>query len=150
MMRWLLVSLMFLTGAGNRMVRGAEAISSREIVSLFNGRDLAGWKSWLADTKQDDPRGVFSVRDGAIRISGDGRGYLATEKSYRDYRLVVEFRWGEKNFLDRTAAARDAGLFLHSQGPDGNSFDGDGAYRGDRMPDHARGGRGFLDYQGPR
>lgn len=115
--------------AATHRVSADEPVSPQEITPLYNGRDLAGWTTWLADTKQNDPRGVFSVRDGAIRIAGEGRGYLATEKSYRDYRLVAEFRWGEKNFLDRTAAARDAGLFLHSQGPDGNSYDGDGAYR---------------------
>lgn len=111
-------------------VVGEEAVSPRgEAIRLFNGRALAGWRSWLRDTKRDDPRGVFSVRDGMIRISGDGLGYLATARAYRDYRLVVEFRWGEKNHGDRVKAARDSGVFLHSQGPDGNSFDGGGAYK---------------------
>lgn len=98
-------------------------------IVLFNGRDLDGWKTWLRDTKRDDPRGVFGVRDGTIRISGDGLGYLATDRAYRDYRLVVEFRWGERNYGDRVDKARDSGLFLHAQGSDGNSFDADGAYR---------------------
>lgn len=95
---------------------------------LFNGKDLSGWTTWLVDTKREDPRGVYSVRDGVIRISGDGFGYLATEKSYRDYRLVAEFKWGTKNWRGREKNARDSGIFLHATGPDGNSYDGNGAF----------------------
>lgn len=106
-----------------------ETIAPREAIPLFNGKDLAGWTTWLGDAKREDPRGVYSVRDGMIRISGDGFGYLATEKTYQNYRLVVEFRWGRKNWQGREKNARDSGLFLHSVGPDGNSYDGKGAFR---------------------
>jgi len=98
-------------------------------VPLFNGKDLSGWTTWLGDAKREDPRGVFSVQDGMIRISGDGFGYLATEKEHRDYRLVVEFKWGRANWRGREKNARDSGIFLHSVGPDGNSVDGKGAFR---------------------
>jgi hypothetical protein len=110
---------------------GAEdAKSPSKSVALFNGKDLTGFHTWLQDTKRDDPRRVFSVTpDGLLRISGDGFGYLATDESFKDYRLVVEFRWGRRNWRGREGNARDAGVFLHSQGPDGNSFDGDGAYK---------------------
>jgi hypothetical protein len=106
-----------------------EAIAPGEAIRLFNGRDLSGLYTWLSDTKRDDPRKVYSVQDGMIRISGDGFGYLGTEKAYRDYRLVVEFRWGAKNWRGREKNARDSGIFLHASGPDGNSFDGKGAFR---------------------
>jgi len=98
-------------------------------VALFNGKDLSGWTTWLGDTKREDPRKVFTVQDGMVRISGDGFGYLATEKEYRDYRLVVEFKWGSKNWRGREKNARDSGLFLHATGPEGNSVDGNGAFR---------------------
>lgn len=100
-----------------------------EAIALFNGENLDGLYTWLGDTGYDDPRDVFTVADGQIRISGDGFGYLATERAYRDYRLVVEFRWGDRNWRHRVGKARDAGIFLHSVGPDGNSYDGDGAFR---------------------
>jgi hypothetical protein len=98
---------------------------------LFNGTNLLGWYSWLVDTKRADPRRVFSVTNGMIRISGDGLGYLATEQEFSDYQLVVEFRWGERNWPwgERIGKARDSGVFLHSVGPDGNSYDGRGAFR---------------------
>jgi hypothetical protein len=97
-------------------------------IELFNGKDLDGWSSWLVDARHRDPRMVFSTHEGAIRISGDGLGYLKTRDQYRDYRLTVEFRWGERNHLDRRDKARDSGIFLHAVGPDGNSYDGKGAY----------------------
>ena len=104
-------------------------VAPSQAIPLFNGKDLSGWTTWLVDSKRDDPRGVYSVRDGMIRISGDGFGYLATEKGYRDYRMVVEFKWGRKNWQGREKNGRDSGLFLHSVGPDGNSVDGKGAFR---------------------
>ncbi|MBM3841460.1 MAG: DUF1080 domain-containing protein [Verrucomicrobia bacterium] len=99
-------------------------------IPLFNGANLDGLYTWLVDAKHSDPRRVFSVTNGLIRISGDGLGYLATKQEYRDYRLVVEFKWGEKNWPwgDRVGKARDSGIFLHATGPDGNSQDGKGAF----------------------
>lgn len=97
---------------------------------LFNGRDLTGWRPWLVDTRHEDPRGVFTVTNGWLRLSGEGLGYLGTTQAYRDYRLIVEFKWGERNWPwgDRVGKARDSGVFLHSFGPDGNSHDGGGAF----------------------
>jgi hypothetical protein len=97
---------------------------------LFNGVDLRGFHTWLVDTRREDPRRVFSVTNGLLRLSGDGLGYLATESEYRDYRLVAEFRWGTTNraWGERVGRARDSGIFLHGTGPDGNSHDGNGAF----------------------
>jgi hypothetical protein len=107
------------------------AISPKdEPIILFNGKDLSGFYTWLLDTKKEDPRKVFSVQDKMIHISGDGFGYLATEKRYANYELIAEFKWGEKNFRGRENKARDSGIFLHAYGPDGNSVDGQGAYKG--------------------
>ena len=101
-----------------------------QFTRLFNGANLDGLSTWLVDTKYEDPRRVFSVTNGMIRVSGDGLGYLATNRQYRDYRLVVEFKWGRQNWPwgDRIGKARDSGIFLHATGPDGNSHDGKGAF----------------------
>src|SRR5262245_22251254 len=72
------------------------AIAPRETVSLFSGRDLSGLTTWHKETKREDPRKVFRVTDGMIHLTGDGNGYVATEKEYRDYHLVVEYKWGQK------------------------------------------------------
>ena len=97
---------------------------------LFNGTNLAGFTTWLVDTRHADPRRVFTVTNGLLRISGEGLGYLATRDEHRDYVLAVDFKWGATNSTwgDRIGKARDSGLFLHATGPHGNSFDGGGAF----------------------
>ncbi|MBI3415020.1 MAG: DUF1080 domain-containing protein [Verrucomicrobia bacterium] len=104
---------------------------TNRVIQLFNGKDLSGFYTWLVDTKREDPRRVFTVTNGMIHVSGDGLGYLSTEREYQNYRLSVEFKWGERNWTwgDRIGKTRDSGIFLHSIGPDGNSHDGQGAFK---------------------
>jgi hypothetical protein len=92
-------------------------IAPQRVVSLFNGRDLTGLTTWLKDTQRDDPRKVFQVTDGMIHLSGEGNGYVATEREYRDYRLVVEYKWGQRT--DGGKYVRNSGILLHARGPDG-------------------------------
>lgn len=70
------------------------------------------------------------MTNGWLRISGDGLGYLGTVEEYSDYTLKLEYKWGATNTVwgDRIGKARDSGVFLHATGPDGNSFDGKGAF----------------------
>jgi hypothetical protein len=89
------------------------------IIQLFNGKDLTGLTTWLKDTKREDPKQVFAVHDGMIHISGDGSGYIATEKEYKDYRLIVEYKWGKRT--DGGRFVRNSGVLLHATGPDGGA-----------------------------
>lgn len=106
------------------------ATAPKDFIPLFNGKNLDGLYTWLVDSQHEDPREVFSVSNGQIRISGDGLGYLGTRESYENYDLYLEFRWGKKNWKwgDRIGRARDSGLFLNATGRDGNSVDGQGAF----------------------
>ncbi len=88
-------------------------------IKLFNGRNLEGFYTWIRGSKYSDPKKVFTVEDGMIHISGDGYGGLITNQAYRDYHLIVEFKWGEKTWGNRVDRARDSGLLLHCWGPDG-------------------------------
>ena len=88
-------------------------------IKLFDGHSLGDCHTWLQDTKREDPRSVFRVEDGLIHITGDGLGSIITNEAYRDYHLVLEYRWGEKTWHKRENAARDSGLLIHSRGPDG-------------------------------
>ncbi len=96
-----------------------EPVTPNQTVALFNDKDLTGFTTWLRDTKRDDPRRVFRVADGQLHITGDGFGYLATEKEYRDYRVVVEYKWGTKT--DGGKYVRNAGVLLNAIGPDGGA-----------------------------
>lgn len=96
--------------------------------ALFANQSLDGWYSWLLTSGYDDKENVFAYTRGMLRISGRQPGYLATARSYRDYQLSLEFRWGRDQIESRDGMARDAGVFVHASGPDGNSVDADGAY----------------------
>jgi len=96
-----------------------EPIVPGKPIRLFNGKDLTGFTTWLKATGRSDPKHVFSVVDGMIRISGEGLGYLATEKAYKNYHLSLEYKWG-KNTTDRTSV-RNSGALLHAIGPDGGA-----------------------------
>ena len=88
-------------------------------IKLFNGRNMEGFYTWVRDETYSDPNKVFTVKDGMIHISGNGYGGLITNKSYRDYHLIVEFKWGEKTWGNRVDRSRDSGLLLHCWGPNG-------------------------------
>jgi hypothetical protein len=94
-------------------------IVPKEVIKLFNGKDLTGLTTWLKETKDADPRKVFTAKDGIIHVSGDGFGYLATDKEYHDYHLTVEYRWGKKT--DGGKFVRNSGILLHAIGPDGGA-----------------------------
>ena len=67
----------------------------------------------------DDPKDIWKLEGDELHISGRGYGYVATKKDYRDYHLVIEFKWGTKTHGARETKARDNGLLLHSYGPHG-------------------------------
>lgn len=97
----------------------AEAIAPRAgVTRLFNGTNLSGLYGWLKDTKYEDPRRVFSVTNGLLQITGEVAGYLATQKEFKDYHLIVEYKWGTRTYGSKTV--RNSGILLHAAGPDGN------------------------------
>jgi hypothetical protein len=88
-------------------------------IPLFNGRNLDGLYTWLEHSKYDDPKRVFTVVDGQLRITGEEWGGIATRQDFRDYRLVAEWRWGGLTFEPRKDKARDSGILIHGVGEDG-------------------------------
>jgi hypothetical protein len=94
------------------------AVTPKAPLALFNGKNLDGWSSWLRQGQTADPQGVFRVDNGILRISGQDWGGVTTLENYRDYRLVVEWRWGGKTWGDRETKARDSGILIHAIGPD--------------------------------
>jgi hypothetical protein len=100
------------------------AVSPKDgVIRLFDGKTLGDCYTWLKDTKREDPRNVFTVEDGMIHVSGDGLGALVTNKKYRDYHLVLEYKFGERRWHKREQATRDSGVLIHSNGKDGGYQD---------------------------
>ena len=111
--------LLLVTLAAGFAVLAQDASAPERRQALFNGRNLDGWYTWLRDGHYTDPKQVFTVLDGEIRISGEEWGGLATRREYRDYHLVVEWRWGKKTWGNREGKARDSGILVHGVGEDG-------------------------------
>ncbi|MFO0968271.1 MAG: DUF1080 domain-containing protein [Gemmataceae bacterium] len=98
---------------------------------LFNGKDLAGWDTWLGKPTGEkepvglnkDPKMVYTVVDAdgkpAIRISGEIFGAITSKEEFGNYHLKLDFKWGEKRWPPREKAVRDSGLLYHCVGPHG-------------------------------
>jgi hypothetical protein len=68
-------------------------------------------------TNQDE---IWAVdEEGHLQVSGKGMGYIRTDRKFRDYHLVMEYRWGERTLATRADRARDCGLLIHAYGEDG-------------------------------
>ena len=111
--------------------------AQRKKQSLFNGKDLKGWDTFIAagyDTVQkkrvgkplglnNDSIKVFSVvqEDGkpALRVSGERFGGISTQQEFKNYHLTVEFKWGKKRWPPRHDKKRDSGVLYHAVGPHG-------------------------------
>ena len=118
-------------GSGEKLVASAkhllnelhpgrrQAIIPKDTIHLFNGTNLDGWYTWLKGDQYRDPKHVFSVKDGIIRISGEEWGGIATRNAYRDYHLIVEWKWGGPTHGERASKARDSGILVHAVGEDG-------------------------------
>jgi hypothetical protein len=102
-------------------------------VSLFNGKNLDGWDTWLGKPYKGneviglnkDPNKVYTVvdEDGkpAIRISGEIFGALTSKQEFANYHLRLEFKWGKKKWPPRDGekTPRDSGLLYHCVGKHG-------------------------------
>lgn len=89
------LGLILLSVAGARAQPAPpEAIVPDRVIPLFNGRDLSGWTADVPakDTNPNAPDS-FIVRNGMLVSLGEPRGHLLTNSTYRDYRLVVEYRF---------------------------------------------------------
>lgn len=108
----------------------AAAISAAEPAQnpthLFNGTNLDGWYIVVKNARSDDPNHLVQIENGAIHMYKDApadspqpAGYIVTEKEYSNYRLRLEYKWGDKRFGGRSKAPRDAGILYHATGKDG-------------------------------
>lgn len=56
-------------------------------VSIFNGRDLTGWK-----VNQGGKMSVWGAQDGILYVDGRGGGWLLSEKDYGDFEIRLEYK----------------------------------------------------------
>lgn len=80
------------------------------VTPLFNGKDLTGWHADIpAADKDENLEPSFIAREGMLVSLGKPRGHLITDKSYSDYKLVVEYRFPGK--------PGNCGVLVHTSTP---------------------------------
>lgn len=93
--------------------------------SLFNGEDLTGWTAHWAKPPVDarPASAMFTVENGMIHTyaqdvagSPQQQAYIQTDGDYANYRLSLEYKWGDKKFPPRMDLVRDAGVVYHNYG----------------------------------
>ena len=96
-------------------------------VSLFNGKDLKGWKVKIAGHKLNDNYGnTFRVENGILKVSYDkydkfdGKfGHLFYKDKFSHYILRVEYRFvGKQTPGGPSWAFRNSGIMIHGQSPE--------------------------------
>lgn len=95
-------------------------VTENATVSLFNGENLDGWYTFIKDRgRNEDPKNVFSIENGLLRITGEEWGCITTNEEFENYHLVTEFKWAGKTYAPRENNTRDCGILVHSVGEDG-------------------------------
>jgi hypothetical protein len=103
--------ILFHTNHGLAGDSAPAAIAPAGRIELFNGRDFSGWTFCLRTNAE--PSQTWTVTNGVMHCAGQPFGYLRTEKSYRDYKLTIEWR-----FVKAAPRADNSGVLLHVQPPD--------------------------------
>jgi hypothetical protein len=89
----------------------------KSAIVLFDGSDLKNFDTFLTSQGlNSDPEHVFQVEGGVIHVSGKEFGYLITKKTYQNFYLRAEFKWGEGTYGSREGKARDSGILYNVQG----------------------------------
>ena len=114
---------MLAVGFGSCPGQDENAVVPNKVVNLLSqtGRtiNLNGKRSGATD-----PSKIWMLdEERHLKVAGRGLGYIRTKKAYRDYHLVMEYKWGERTLGSRADRARDCGLLLHAYGEDG-AYDG--------------------------
>lgn len=105
------------------LASAAYARAGGDWTTLFNGKDLSGWYTFMPSQGIDrDPQGVVNVKNGQLHILGNGNlrrqefGFVATRNNYKNYHLRLDYRWGSKRYGNRRFKPRDSGLLYHLRG----------------------------------
>jgi hypothetical protein len=96
-------------------------------LSLFNGKDLSGWKVKIRDhALGDNFANTFSASNGVMKVNYDGYenfneqfGHIYNEKKFSYYLLSIEYRFvGQQAKGGPGWAIRNSGVMVHSQAPE--------------------------------
>lgn len=101
------LTVLFATACSVATAIAAEPETPSAKTPLFNGKDTAGWVSFLKDDAPADA--TWSVKDGLLVCTGTPNGFLRTAKSYSQYKFTVEWRFTKTG---------NTGVVVHMTPPD--------------------------------
>lgn len=108
--------------------------NSNQWISLFNGKDLTGWKiKFAGHDLNDNYKNTFQVKDGLLKVSYDNYenfdekfGHIFYDQKFSNYIIRVEYRFiGEQVPGGPGWAFRNNGIMFHCQSPESMSKDQD-------------------------
>ena len=99
----MLTAVVLLIVATVNYAQAQDGKTEKGFTALFNGKTLDGWHIMN--------KGKFSVKDGVIFLDR-GRGWLRSDKMYKDFELRVDFRFVSKG--------ADSGTFIRAGKKGGN------------------------------
>jgi len=134
--RWLSVSLALCIGLASMLCAEAKDNEGKKgWISLFNGKNLDGWKAKFAGHElNDNYKNTFRVENGILKVSYDqydkfdGKfGHLFYKNKFSHYILRVEYRFVGDQVPEAPGwALRNNGIMFHCQSPEsmtkGQSF----------------------------
>ncbi len=100
----------------------ARAVSEKiDILELARKGEVDYHINYKADPEANDPpEKVFLPQEnGDLLITGKAWGYMSTKEAFKDYHLILEFKWTGPTWGKRVDRTRDSGLLIHSHGPHG-------------------------------
>lgn len=103
--------LLVLIYCNNLLAQGA-----KQIKSLFIPGNKSEWYTFIGGGagKNNDSLHIFQFEKDVLHVSGQRFGYISTEKSYSNFHLTLEFKWGTNKYPPRENAKRDAGVLYHA------------------------------------
>jgi len=133
MLRILVPGVMLLAFSVSALL-AEQSAEQGEWISLFNGKDLTGWKVKIKGYELNDNFGnTFRVEDGVIKVAYDKYdkfdsrfGHMFYEKPFSNYILRVEYRFVDQQVPEGPGwAFRNSGIMLHGQSPESMRKDQD-------------------------
>jgi hypothetical protein len=121
------VLCLFLASASCGYATEKDKAAKDRWISLFNGKNLDGWKVKITGHKLGDNYGnTFRVEDGLLKVSYDqydkfdGKfGHLFYEEKFSHYRMRLEYRFvGDQVPGGPGWATRNSGVMIHGQSPE--------------------------------
>jgi hypothetical protein len=88
----------------------ANSIAQKSI-PLFNQKNLRGWYAFEPESgKHKQGLEVFAVENKMIRCYGKKAGYLMSKRSFRNFKLTVDFKWNTDTTFTRKNNSKNSGV----------------------------------------